>query len=384
MDVASIKLHNAQKHPFQVSPFSEVDVYEKGEGFKLRNGYVSAKFDPNGQLLSVTTLDDNVETKARLEFVSYGTRKSGDKSGAYLFLPDGKAKVMSIGAPKVKIVEGKLLSYVEVFLPFCKHRVTLKSSPGVDGTGLHINNDIDVRQMKNTEVAMRITSDLASGDEFYTDLNGFQTIKRKRLSKIPLQANYYPVPTMAYIQDDKSRMTLISRQPLGGSSLQSGEMEIMMDRRLMQDDNRGLFQGVTDNHITPHSFTLLLERKTKNCKDEAEDVAAGYPSLLAILARHSLLNPMFKLHWTGSNHAADVLSKSYEPIDKDLACDIHVMTLRTMQLNAFKQEPADQAALVLHRQGFNGCYKPVGMTCNTNGGKVSVANLPPPHVQSII
>ena len=79
---------------------------------------------------------------------------------------------------------------------------------------------------------------------------------------------------------------------------------------------------------------------------------------------------MYRLVWTGANNAADTLTKTYEPIDKDLACDIHVVSLRTMQLNAFKMEPSDQSALVLHRQGFNGCYKPVGMTCNTNGGKV--------------
>ena len=59
-------------------------------------------------------------------------------------------------------------------------------------------------------------------------------IKRKRYDKLPLQANFYPVPSMAYIQDKSSRLSLISGQPLGGSSAASGALEIMLDRRLMQ------------------------------------------------------------------------------------------------------------------------------------------------------
>ena len=35
----------------------------------------------------ITTTEDNVKTETMIEFVQYGTRSRGDKSGAYLFLP---------------------------------------------------------------------------------------------------------------------------------------------------------------------------------------------------------------------------------------------------------------------------------------------------------
>ena len=57
-----------------------------------------------------------------------------------------------------------------------RHVVCLHNSPGVDGTGLMIENDIDLTQptMNNREIAMRISSGVKSGDVFFTDLNGFQ------------------------------------------------------------------------------------------------------------------------------------------------------------------------------------------------------------------
>ena len=46
------------------------------------------------------------------------------------------------------------------------------------------------------------------------------------------------------------RLSLVSGQPLGGTSNSPGHLEVMLDRRLMQDDNRGLFQvGVEEDQV---------------------------------------------------------------------------------------------------------------------------------------
>ena len=47
------------------------------------------------------------------------------------------------------------------------------------------------------------------------------------------------------------------------------------------------------------------------------------------------------------------LSKTYEPVDKEISCDIDIVSIRTMEAKGMNVEPSNEAVLILHRQGFN-------------------------------
>jgi alpha-mannosidase II len=93
----------------------------------------------------------------------------------------------------------------------------------------------------------------------YTDLNGLQFQKRKYRGDRPIQFNYYPITSTAFIQSETTRFSVHTRQAMGAASLVDGSIELMLDRILGQDDNRGLGQPVQDNLPLVIPFLLMHE-----------------------------------------------------------------------------------------------------------------------------
>ena len=60
-----------------------------------------------------------------------------------------------------------------------------------------------------------------------------------------------------------------SATPCSVLSLSVGWLEVVLDRRLMQDDFRGMGQGVKDNKVTMETFKLLIERRFSNANVSA-------------------------------------------------------------------------------------------------------------------
>lgn len=98
-----------------------------------------------------------------------------DKSGAYLFLPDGEAEVINVKSPVILVFNGPVMSKVLVQLPNLWHMVMIYNTPGPDGLGVEIQNRVDISTVNtNYELSMQISSNIKNKDVFYTDLNGFQ------------------------------------------------------------------------------------------------------------------------------------------------------------------------------------------------------------------
>uniref|UniRef100_A0A8B9KPQ1 Alpha-mannosidase n=1 Tax=Astyanax mexicanus TaxID=7994 RepID=A0A8B9KPQ1_ASTMX len=281
--------------------------------------------------LSIRRKDDPQEVRVQVQFFTYGTRPSKDKSGAYLFLPDGNAKPYTQRDPPiVRVVEGPLFAEVVTYYQHFQQTVRIHNVPGVDGLSLDITTLVDIRDQTNKELSMRLHTDIQSEDTFYTDLNGFQIQPRRYFQKLPLQANFYPMPTMAYIQDSQYRLTLHTAQALGVTSLASGQLEVMLDRRLMQDDNRGLGQGVKDNKRTANRFRLLLERRTSSSRVSEIRGPVSFPSLLSHMTSSILNHEVLALPVIPKKRGVPPL-RTFAPLANALPCDFRLLNLRSIQ-----------------------------------------------------
>ncbi|XP_077796491.1 alpha-mannosidase 2x isoform X13 [Macaca mulatta] len=371
-----VYLHGRQLSVSRHEAFPLRVIDSGSSDFALSNRYMQVWFSGlTGLLKSIRRVDEEQEQQVDMEFLVYGTRTSKDKSGAYLFLPDGEAKPYVPKEPPVlHVTEGPFFSEVVAYYEHVHQVVRLYNLPGVEGLSLDISSLVDIRDYVNKELALRIHTDIDSQGIFFTDLNGFQVQPRRYLKKLPLQANFYPMPVMAYIQDAHKRLTLHTAQALGVSSLKDGQLEVILDRRLMQDDNRGLGQGLRDNKRTCNRFRLLLERRTVG--SEVQDShSTSYPSLLSHLTSMYLNTPALALPVARTQLPGPGL-RSFHPLASSLPCDFHLLNLRTLQAEE-DTLPSVEMALILHRKGFD-CgleAKNLGFNCTTSQGKVALGSL---------
>jgi len=133
---------------------------------------------------------------------------------------------------------------------------------------------------------------------------------------------------------------------MGAAGWQPGWLEVMLERRTLYDDSRGMGEGVVDNKRTTSRFWLLLE-EVGAVTGEADDLSR--PSLFAHHLSNALLYPsnLFVLE------GGDQLRPRVSLLTRPLPCDTHLLSLRTFTDPVYAQFPAASALLLLQRQGYS-------------------------------
>jgi len=174
--------------------------------------------------------------------------------GAYLFVP-GQQVDFNMGSPEIH--DGGFVVNAKTW----KRSIEVKEVPSELGKSATVIDFIYETQLQtnNEEWVARFSADISNSGYFHTDLNGFNFDTHRFRSDLPKQSQVFPMPTLASVEDNKSRLTVLSEHAQGTASFVDGSIDVWLDRRLSQDDSRGLGQGVQDNRPTRTRFCVVLE-----------------------------------------------------------------------------------------------------------------------------
>jgi len=248
------------------------------ENMELSNGQISGVFDSStGMLTGLESADGASFTVDQSwgYYTSYDSAIDGEaqglgadhqNSGAYIFRPSEANQKLKLLKPKANAAVFlntsvgmevhasfqepwlKQVTRVTNGLPFIEVEYTVGPIPIGDGRG--------------KEIVGRLTTPIKSNGVFYTDSNGREFQTRKRNSRPswdlkvfqPVAGNYYPVNAAIYIEDTNASLTVLVDRSQGGASLSDGSIELMVQRRIVADDHRGVGEPLneTSGGMTPY------------------------------------------------------------------------------------------------------------------------------------
>ncbi|XP_049996810.1 epididymis-specific alpha-mannosidase [Alexandromys fortis] len=215
-------------------------------------------------------------TQEFLEYHANGDVKQGPISDNYLFAPNDTAKP-AWEAVGMEMVVGQLATDIRQYFYrnitdqdyiYAIHSRLAHVHPSPSGELLcqRIEQQYHVGPLElNREAILRTSSDLNSQQILYSDNNGYQMQQRpyKAFKSNPIARNYYPMVQSAFIEDDKSRLVLLAERAHGVSSQESGQVEVMLHRRLWNNLAWDLNYNLTlnDTSVVHSELWLLLGSK---------------------------------------------------------------------------------------------------------------------------
>lgn len=350
------------KHEAEISPF---DIKPKQTGdIQVENGKMRLLFDgESGFLKSMTKKNWGKPIQLGIKFGAY--KSAQFHSGAYLFRPESndprnaeRDVFEGYKEKEIMITTGPIASDVSVIHgAFLAHTVRIFKTQTHLDSAIFIENDIDFEsppKNRETEMFMRLITSIENGDdpEFYSDLNGFQWQPRKKVQQIGIEGNYFPITTSAFIQDSQMRLTIMTTHAQGAASLEPGQLEVMLDRRTLYDDYRGMGEGIVDSRLTRHQFWLSMEFFEREPTESHK--IYNVPSLHAQHLSNALNYPtnIYFIERYDESQKLE-LNRNVELLNYQLPCDLHIINLRTLTERNLPLFPSKSSLLIMQRIGYD-------------------------------
>ncbi|VDK73324.1 unnamed protein product [Litomosoides sigmodontis] len=226
----------------------------------MKNEYIELTFNSTGHLISMKNRKTGKVIAFNQEFLIYKgmgfSNYMNQSSGAYIFRPNGTQAEKISNLTAVQYVEGSLISETrQIITPWISQVIRLYCGKNLVEFEWTIGPI--PKEPKNPitkEVITRYITDIKSTGIFYTDSNGRQMMKRtvnhypsfSYTNTEPIAGNYYPINSRIYIRDSENQLTVLTDRSHGGTSLNDGEIELMLHRRAFYDDNFGVGEALDE------------------------------------------------------------------------------------------------------------------------------------------
>ena len=238
----------------------------------LENAWLSVVFSgKTHRLINITNKQDKATTGAMDQGWFYYQGNAGDglsnqNSGAYIFRPVPGGPISVNDRPDWVVTRGAVFDEVrQTFADWCVQTVRLyhaATDPVLDVQ--FAIGAIPVVDFWGKEIVTRWTTSIASAGVVYTDANGRSMRRRGRNQRpYPLKVtepesqNYYPVNAAVALSDPASRLTLLTDRSQGAASLADGQVEVMVHRRLVHDDGRGVGEALNEPGIDGNGLQVV-------------------------------------------------------------------------------------------------------------------------------
>lgn len=234
------------------------------DGLSIVNCNQRITFGGNGLINNITKDFGSVLMISNLN--TYTSERGS--SGAYLFKPIRNQVTVVSEKPNgnALFIDGEI--YKEVMVSYGNdYSVTTR----LYGTESDLSQVIDLKITYNMteinkELFIEFVTDL-NDTRFYTDVNGLEMRERIRNTQQNIEGNYHPMTSLAYIENEDLTFAIISDHSHGAASARDGCIELMLDRRIIADDSRGLEEAINDRVKTTSTLYLVL-LKSESCSKQ--------------------------------------------------------------------------------------------------------------------